>query len=208
MTVTVSSCHPAALIIHILLQSRNKRLRAGFVLSHFLHTTSQRTLGTPSGLHDSAGLASLPAFDLNLNPTHGRCCTTTTCLLPASHASYLTSVVCARTLCKQTDYKWFTLPLWWKKKTTHKIINSFLLDLKLMSFETYCTAVLSLIKPLQNRCSWNNKEINGEADFCSCKISILLGWLGSEMYNLFSSTHGYPQGWNQNLFFFFFFLQS
>lgn len=45
-----------------------------------------------------------------------------------------------------------------------------------MSFETDCT-ILSLIKPLQKRCSLNNKQINGEAFFLAAKLAFYWdGW--------------------------------
>lgn len=65
----------------------------------------------------------------------------------------------------------------------------FVFCLKLLSFEI-AYIIHNLIKPLQQRRV--SVKTNKEAVFSS-KISILFGWLGSEMYNLCSNTHGYPQ---------------
>lgn len=160
LLVKLNSCHPAAPIIHIPLQSGNKRHRVSFILSRFLHTTSRGTLGAVPGLRDS------------VRPQVRRLCQrlTSAWITPTDGAaerwmlscfarqprvlSYMLGPIalCVCTLCasKQIINDLFS-PSGKKKKQS--IIKSFLLDLQLMSFETDCS-ILSVIKPLQNAAAW------------------------------------------------------
>lgn len=133
--VKLNSCRPAALIIHVLLQSRSKRHQVSFILSRFLHTTSRGTLWAVSWrlwLCAAAGSASLPAFDLDLNHTHGRsrgAAPMLSCFARKPHVlSYtlgpIASCVCTLCASKQIINDLFS-PSGKKNNKKHSIINSF-----------------------------------------------------------------------------------
>lgn len=77
-----------------------------------------------------------------------------------------------------------------------------MLDLKLMPFETDCT-ILSLIKPLQKRCSLNNKQINGEAFFLAAKLAFYWDGWGQRCIICFPVHMVIHKAETQNFFFLF-----